>query len=405
MVYVYAPFYIDKSNGIAIAYELVRILNESGIEAKILCSENERYDFIIPDDIKPYYISKAAVPKAIPDDDIMIYLDTVTRGAPKAKKAIYWLLNKPGALSENSINLRPTDVLVAYSTLVHKSLPQLFIIRDERDLFSRIRKTSSRNKDMVSVYFGKVHINTIAENNAKLERIIKKCKKINIITRCDPMDREQMLKSIAQSSLLISYDSLSNINYEATLLGTPVLMMDDAYAIRETGYNAGIYGLAFSEKGLAEARKQVSLAYETYNALLKNQKQAVVECFRVVLEKVTLLHAQPQAQLDNKDINKQAMHDFAEFYSSIAEPFINIDYPHQIPQETQAIICPAARAPTAVPVVKGVEKAIREHGLNRFYLMIKPKWVDTMYRKLPGDLRLRELLFLLFRRMALRIKG
>lgn len=53
-------------------YELLKILNEAKFEAKVLCSENERYDIEILEGIKPYYVSKTQIPKSISDNDIVI---------------------------------------------------------------------------------------------------------------------------------------------------------------------------------------------------------------------------------------------------------------------------------------------------------------------------------------------
>ena len=36
---------------------------------------------------------------------------------------------------------------------------------------------------------------------------------------------------------------------------------------------------------------------------------------------------------------------------------------------------------------------------RRIYAMLKPRWVDDMYKRLPGNLKLYELVFLMFRRM------
>ena len=118
MIYVYNSFYLPKSYGISCMYNLIRILNRNGISAKALCYEDERYDYEIPEDIKPYYISKAALPKKIEDKDIVIYSDVISDNPLGAKRVIRWLMNKPCFLTGKKINYGPKDVLVAYSKLV-----------------------------------------------------------------------------------------------------------------------------------------------------------------------------------------------------------------------------------------------------------------------------------------------
>lgn len=401
MVYLYAPFYNDKSNGVSVIYELVGILNESGIEARVLCFENERYDFEIPEKIKPYYISKAQAPKAVSDEDIVIYSDTTDGNVLKAKNVVYWLLNRPGVLTGKGIAFNPSDVLVAYSALIHQELPQLFLMKDERSLFSRIRSTTVRKEDMVSIYFGKVNIDTVLSQNERLKRILKKYQKINIITRHVPASREQMLEDIAQSDLLISYDPLSNISYEATLLGTPVLMMDDAYNIQNTAFNAGNDGLAFSEDGIEAARGEVQRAFETYSRCLENQRAAAIESIKQILNRVKLVQTDEQALRQNGAVNKKVQGDFEAFHQSVKEAFVSINYPREIPPKTGRIIGLSANVLVTIRRMMDKGEAEETSGMKKVYSIIKPRWVETMYEKLAGDLKCKELLFLMVRRMFL----
>ena len=405
MIYLYAPFYHDKSNGIALMYELVVMMNKVGIEAKNLCFENERYDVELPEKIKPYYISKAQIPNAISDEDIVIYSETTGGNALNAKNVVYWLLNKPSVLTGEEIHFQPDDVLMAYSTLVHEELPQMFIMRDELSLFSRIRSTASRKSDMVSVYFGKVNINTVLRRNEQLKHILDRYRRINIITRSIPASREQMLQEVAQSDLLISYDPLSNINYEATLLGTPVLMMDDAYRIQTTEYNVGKYGLAFSEEDIETAKNEVQHAFEIYSRWMENQKDAVLESIRLMVNRVKQVKSDAKALQHNEALNKKVQSDFSAFYKSISQTtFVNINFPRDIPSETREILGLYAVASSTARQVFGVAERGKRNTLRKVYSENKPQWTETMYRKLPGDLKCKELVFLMVRRLALFFK-
>lgn len=401
MIYAYAPFYNPKSNGIAIFYELIRILNHAGIEAKVLCYENEMYNFEIPDEIKPYYVSKAAMPSSVADDDIVIYPETVKENVLKAKNVVYWLLNKPGVLTGESISYQPEYVFVSYSTLVHEGLPQLFIMKDERLLFDKLRSECEKNEKSVSVYFGKVNKENICEKNKQLEEILKHYDDIRIITRMSPGDRENTLKTIAQSDLLISYDALTNLNYEATLLGTPVLIMNDFYNIKNTDYNAGKFGCAFDEKEIQLARGTVEQAYVEYCRILEKQDNAVVEVVNGLVNQLKRIKNDPQTLLENVAVNEKIMVDFKNFEEKINGPFSNINFPYEIPNEIKRIIR-AIRKVQNKPVSQDTSDEIKEKSiLYELYGFIKPKWVDATYLKGAADLNVYELAFLTVRRLLL----
>lgn len=421
MIYINAPFYHDKSNGISVTYELLRILNRSGLAARILCTEDERYDVSIPEDLKPYYISKAGTPQKVGDDDIVFYLDTAGGNSIHARHVVYWLLNKPGVLTGEEIHFQPEDILAAFSTLVHHKLPQLFLLKDERKLFSGLRSACRRRNDTVSVYFGKVNVQLVLDRNPRLKELIRQYDRVNVITRLSPSERKETLQSIAQSDLLISYDPLSNVNYEATLLGTPVLLMDDAYGLADITYNVGNYGYAFSEEGLSEARREVDQAFEAYCRYLENQEALVVASVQQIINQALRVQSNPEALEANKLVNRMAAKDFVAFYEKQKTPFKNIDFPNDIPLSTRRIIPWARRESTPVDAAVDAETADAESAdvesadaepaadtatpkekvslQRRIYAMLKPRWVDDMYKRLPGNLKLYELVFLMFRRM------
>lgn len=404
MIYVNTPFYNGKSNGISVAYELVRILNQSGIAARILCTEDERYVTEIPEELKQYYISKAARPQKVGEDDIVIYLDTAVSNTLQANHTVYWLLNKPGVLTGERILFQPDDILVAFSTLVHQQLPQLFLLKDERELFTNIRRFRKKRTDMVSIYFGKVNPQLVLNKNPQLEKIIRAYKKVNVITRLCPLDREEALRDIAQSDLLISYDALSNMNYEATLLGTPVLLMDDSYGLAHITYNVGNYGYAFCEADVTDARKSVNQAYEVYCRHLESQEESVIASVRKIIELVSLVKSNPNALAANQRTNQMAANDFLTFHEEKKLLFVNIDFPDGIPSSTRKILPRAEKKSETTSCMNTQNQNETVSWSRKIYTKLKPWWVDNMYRKLAGDLKLHELVFLMFRRLFIFLK-
>lgn len=401
MLYIFAPFYHDKSNGVAITYELLRVLNRYGIETKVICYEEERYDTEIPEDLKPFYISKASAPKKVNDDDIVIYLDTAAGNVMSAKQVVYWLLNKPGALTGAKIHFQANSVLMAYSTLVHNELPQLFLLKDERDLFGQLRERYEKRKDAVSIYFGKVNIANILKNNSKLKQIVKQYEKVHVITRLSPALREDTLKLIAESDLLISFDSLSALNYEATLLKTPVWLMEDVYDIENTIFNVGNYGFAFCEEGVEEARKNVDKAFVVYCDWVEKQASSIITSVKKMIEQLKRIRENEDAFEENCLRNQKAELDFFEFYHAIEKPFSNIDYPCDIPYVTRRIVLRHQPKKVVANTLDSASKHKGNHTLRNIYTAIRPRWADDMYRKVPSNLRGLELIFLMIRRVLL----
>jgi hypothetical protein len=268
VIYIYAPAYVSISNGIRVHYTLVEILNKIGIEARLLSYEKRRNDYIVPKSVQQYVVYLNEKNVHISKNDVVVYPEIIHDNPLNATKIVRYLLNRPGVLTGRNIKYNDTDYIVAYSQSIDKCLPQLFIMNDDRKeiLISKV----TAKQDSVCLYFGKVNKNKLYENVLAVRPIIKKFKKVEIITRMHPGSREELFKKIAHAQLLISFDPLTNLTYEATLLGTPVLLADTSMHV-ENDFNIPLYGIFSSYEDLKSHLQDVELAFAEYERHLEKR--------------------------------------------------------------------------------------------------------------------------------------
>lgn len=287
MVYFFSPEYVDSSYGIRIGYEFVYQLRHVGIEAEILCNCPSG----IPETpIPKRYASftrligdeKVFVPA---DDDLMVYTDTVSGNPLRAKKVVRYLLNKPHYFGTGKVAYGTSDFVMAYSRLINPSIVQCFLQIDEIELFQQIRERhADREKEGVVVYFGKVQSSLVKDSSNFLKTLKTQFKTIKVCTRRYPAARVDLLNLIAGSELLISFDPLSNTNYEATLLGTPVLMMDDHYFKHGWEFNVPLFGFFYSFEQYAKAHSEVGEAWNVYKQQLGNEGSMIESVYRQIVD-------------------------------------------------------------------------------------------------------------------------
>ncbi len=379
MIYIYGPAYASSSNGIKCMYYLACTLLKNGIETRFVCCDDNptSYGGINPEHFFLYNNCKFE----LTDDDIALYTDVVNDNPLNAKRIIRWLCNKPYVLTGDGINYGDNELVISYSTIINSRLPQLFVLVDERKLFESIKHNTKKDNKSVCVYFGKVHERELRASKNKLESILKDFERINVITRQMPQNHKETLQLLASSELLISFDPLTNLNYESTLLGTPVLLMDDTYGIKNITFNVNDSGFVYDYEDYMNARKDIKEVYKDYCRYLDNQEKIICES---VLRYIKMLENISQNETDrekNSVLNEKLMIDDLVFYRSMSnEQFSNIDYQFQIP--------------------KAILKLLVESGAE---IDNRMKNGRELYYKIPGDLTIPELFFLIVRRVKIAI--
>jgi hypothetical protein len=171
---------------------------------------------------------------------VVIYPDCVQGNPLNARKIARYLMCKPLILNGTPIDYSFGEFLFGYSRAVNKKLEQYNIILDEKPV--KIKNPSKERKNKVSIYYGKVRV---SERFDHVCEILKKFDDVYVITRSHPEGSELLYKHLAESKLLISLDPLSNIAYEATLVGTPVYFADDVFRECYDDYNYPLHGFYY----------------------------------------------------------------------------------------------------------------------------------------------------------------
>ncbi len=270
---MYSSNYAANSYGVRINYLLVELLNKVGIESRLLCYDSRKEGLIVPESVKAYvyYLDEEGI--IIDDFDIVIYPETIDANPLAAKRVVRYLFNRPGILTGKDIKYSDSDYLVSYSKSIDARLPQLFFMSDERKDILAIKGKKKKNR--VCIYFGKVDNKRLTDKVHEIVPIVKHYKKFKIITRKYPTDRSTLFDIIAESRLLISFDPLTNLCYESTLLGTPVLLADCSFLTRTGEFNIPLWGIFSSYAELVLHEDEVGRAAFEYENILNQQEGRV----------------------------------------------------------------------------------------------------------------------------------
>ena len=285
MIYVYNASYERSSYGVRILYTLVEILNSLGyMRAKTIC--HEQYTEQLEEKIPLRYKNSTLYEKhnfdksQIKDDDIVVYSDVISGNPLEAKRVVRYLLNRPYYLLSQGVEYGDSDFLMAYSQIVDENLPQLFILNDDRHLYGGT--PSAEKQDQLAIYFGKVNLGMLSARSKEIQRIVSSYKKTIIITRFYPTSKLELIKILRTSQLLLCFDPLTNLSYEATLCGTPSVVFDNTFSSSRKNFNLPLYGVMNDLRQWEEASREVSLAFGVYEEALEYQNSKVFQMFEKI---------------------------------------------------------------------------------------------------------------------------
>ncbi len=339
MIYVYSFYYSHASNGIRLTYELVHILNRNGVESRNLCFDKYNPDWCVPAEYAKYTIYLSEVNVVIKPDDIVIYPEQVENNPLSAKRVIRLLLNKPYFIFGTGINYSTTDYIISYSQIISDTYPQMYYMIDERQLFKQYCNVQS-DPFMCTVYFGKIDSKVLHRKRRQLKTIIRNFKRVKVICRNFPCSRDETLLWIKQSSLLISFDAISNINYESTLLGVPVLLMDDSFNIKEKNLNVKQTGYCYSIKELPLAKSIVQQSFLDYEKYLFIQEENIIKIIKDAEKHFERIVKDVAYEKDNKArLEIQKERDLLEYKSQLGKRQLqSIRYYKDIPLRIRRIL-------------------------------------------------------------------
>lgn len=277
---ILAPHFNPASNGIMLIYRLGELLSKIGHQAyfyPLNLVDFQIHKHLYPEDILAKFIENKS---DIPADAIAIMPDTtppeMLSDLP-TKNRIWYLMNKPWLLTGKPTAYNPEDAVLSYSGLISKTHHNVFFNRKFTDFDpeSESHKLAIKNKkNLILVYYGKSRKIKISRNITKLVRNNKV--HLVCIHRHFPSDREQLYKLLRSAKLLISFDPLTNLNYESTLCGTPCYIADNYMGINFDDYNIPLTGI-FEDAALLETfykdgiqpniQKEI---FDTYNSSTSN---------------------------------------------------------------------------------------------------------------------------------------
>lgn len=202
---------------------------------------------------------------------IAIYPDCIEGNPLKINNVARFLMAKPNILNGLPIKQSDSDFVFAYSNAVNNGLPQYNLILKDLQELSRIKP--SKDLQQVSIYYGKCRVGNVI--NQSLREIANQFSNFKIITRSHPGTKEILYQTISNSALFISFDPLTSLCYESTILGTPALILDPVFKESYQNYNYPLHDFYYTFKDAVnginstnkkiinlELDKQVNLSYD-----------------------------------------------------------------------------------------------------------------------------------------------
>jgi len=262
----------SKSNGIKILYNLSSLIKELGYEC-FLYIWNSSNGTDTPEEFKERIIANIDYK----DDSIIVILpDAIPYKLSKqikSKNRVWYLLNKPMVLTKEPIHIQPNDLFVSYSKLVNEYDYQAFYnskVEGIDEVIAGINGGWIVKKNQVALYSGKAR----KISNIRLYLLSKVLgTKIIPITRSLPEDKTTLLKILAESRLLITFDPLTNLIYESTLCKTPVYVADNYIDAEYSKYNIPLLGVSTRYSHIFKYFRK-GLSNELYNEILDTYYQS-----------------------------------------------------------------------------------------------------------------------------------
>jgi hypothetical protein len=291
--YVYAPLYRKNSNGVRILYTLSEMIRQCGYDSKVICYEEELaeyYDLLMPTRYKHHTLklSSEFSCNQLDEQDIVIYPDPVSDNPLNAKNVVRYLLNRPAYFTAKVIDYGDRDYLVSYSLPIDSNLPQLFILNDDREYFHPY--DFNEKESVVCIYNGKILDQEI--HDPAIIALIKTFDRTVMITKEFPATRVELGDLLRRARLLISLDPISNITYEATLCGTPALIVNDTFNFSRQKINIPLHGIFTNPTGYDEAIKDINFAFTQYQVVLEENDKNVKRFVDEVIEHFELLNCE-----------------------------------------------------------------------------------------------------------------
>ncbi len=255
---IVSPGYTEKSWGVRTLHLLCHLLNGMQVPAFMHFTKYPATN--------PAWNTPLAAPNHV-RDGIVVYPEIEIANPLKARRVVRWLLSRPGYITGRKFRSGRDDYIVAFSRMMDETKPILNLQTPNEGYF---HPNDLPPKSGELFYVGK------GKQRARLPEIERGRREI---TRIWPATHVEYADLLRRSEVVYSYDTLSGVNYEATLCGTLCVIIPNGGYTREDiskgelGLNGIAWGTAPEE--IARARRTLPDAYPQYLRVLDRQHEGI----------------------------------------------------------------------------------------------------------------------------------
>lgn len=284
------PGFDRNSNGLNVFHLIAREFKNLGAEVRIIpWNPVMGNTYEVPAQYEDLYSARFDLSDAIAFLPDAIPVEIANKIRSQTKFCVWWLCNVPGLLGHEPYPCYDNDILLSYSKLVSIDLPQFYYHADSIGLppLSKI-KASKREADLVLVYCGKGRVMPIP--NRITDHLPQDRSKIIYISRFFPETKEVLYSLLSRARFVISFDPISHVNYEATLFGAPVFMVNHLRPELsfQKDFNIPLHGLfRYPEEFIStvKAGLDLDIIHNTHKAALDTNHERVKKVF-YLLERI-----------------------------------------------------------------------------------------------------------------------
>jgi hypothetical protein len=184
-----------------------------------------------------------------------------------ARRVVRWLLNRPGYINGAVLEYGPDDYVVAWSRIIDDTKP-ILNLQIWNDGWFHPNDLPPKEGDLFWVGKG-----------SRAARVPALEQRATEVTRQWPGTHPELAGLLRRSSVLYSYDTLSGINYEATLCGTLCVIVPNGPYTREDVAKGelGLNGIAWgpAPEEIERARRTLPDAWPHYLRVIAGQGDGV----------------------------------------------------------------------------------------------------------------------------------
>jgi hypothetical protein len=261
-IILYLPEKNTSSAGVMVLYKLQQILNDLGFPCRL-----QKYNHLGLLD-KPLYSNHKT---------ILIVPDTVNSIAHSGK-VIQYLGNDIGALPSLSLGKNAVCPIfkVKHSSIIKEIVDRFYIGTVDFDLFNPTREQKLGG---VAIYLGKYQNQSNFIKN--LNYYSEKFSTDLVITRDWP-PRKYLPSLLRQLDFIVTLDSLSSLNLESTLVGTPVIYTE--VSLQDRNWNDLLQFELFNPLMIREIDFERSKLSVDFEQNLLNFLQLKCKSYRIEIE-------------------------------------------------------------------------------------------------------------------------